>query len=49
MWVPVRSGPAPCAFVRSGEAEQLLDGLQSSDPQELIASALRKAGTGKAA
>jgi holliday junction DNA helicase RuvA len=31
------------------EAEQLLDGLQSSDPQELIASALRKAGTGKAA
>jgi holliday junction DNA helicase RuvA len=31
------------------EAEQLLDGLQSDDPQELIASALRKAGTGKAA
>ena len=31
------------------EAEQLLDGLESADPQELIASALRKAGTGKAA
>jgi Holliday junction DNA helicase RuvA len=31
------------------EAEQLLDGLESDDPQELIASALRKAGTGKAA
>ena len=31
------------------EAEQLLDGLQSDDPQELISSALRKAGTGKAA
>ncbi len=31
------------------EAEQLLDGLQSADPQELIASALRKAGTEKAA
>ncbi len=31
------------------EAEQLLDGLQGSDPEALIASALRKAGTGKAA
>jgi holliday junction DNA helicase RuvA len=31
------------------EAEQLLEGLQSDDPQELISSALRKAGTGKAA
>ena len=31
------------------EAEQLLDGLRSDDPQELISSALRKAGTGKAA
>ena len=31
------------------EAEQLLDGLESDDPQELIASALRKAGTGNAA
>jgi holliday junction DNA helicase RuvA len=30
------------------EAEQLLDGLRSDDPQELISSALRKAGTGKA-
>ncbi len=31
------------------EAEQLLEGLPSEDPEELIASALRKAGTGKAA
>jgi Holliday junction DNA helicase RuvA len=31
------------------EAEQLLDGLQSDDPQELVSSALRKAGAGKAA
>jgi Holliday junction DNA helicase RuvA len=31
------------------EAEQLLDGLPSGDPEELISSALRKAGTGKAA
>jgi holliday junction DNA helicase RuvA len=31
------------------EAEQLLDGLRGEDPQELISSALRKAGTGKAA
>jgi Holliday junction DNA helicase RuvA len=31
------------------EAEQLLDGLEAAEPQELIASALRKAGTGKAA
>jgi holliday junction DNA helicase RuvA len=31
------------------EAEQLLDGLPGSDPEELIASALRKAGAGKAA
>jgi Holliday junction DNA helicase RuvA len=29
------------------EAEQLLDGLPESDPEELIASALRKAGAGK--
>jgi holliday junction DNA helicase RuvA len=31
------------------EAEQLLDGLRSDDPQKLISSALRKAGTGKTA
>ena len=31
------------------EAEQLLDGLRSEDPQELISSALRKAAAGKAA
>ena len=31
------------------EAEQLLDGIESEDPQELISSALRKAATGKAA
>jgi holliday junction DNA helicase RuvA len=31
------------------EAEQLLDGAESGDPQELIASALRKARTGGAA
>ena len=31
------------------EAEQLLDGIESADPEELIATALRKAGTGKAA
>jgi Holliday junction DNA helicase RuvA len=31
------------------EAEQLLEGLESTDPQELIAGALRKAGAGKAA
>jgi holliday junction DNA helicase RuvA len=31
------------------EAEQLLDGLDGSDPEELIATALRKAATGKAA
>ena len=31
------------------EAEQLLEGLESGDPEELIATALRKAGTGKAA
>jgi Holliday junction DNA helicase RuvA len=31
------------------EAEQLLDGLQSDDAQELVSSALRKAGAGKAA
>ncbi len=31
------------------EAEQLLDGIDSGDPQELIATALRRAGTGKAA
>jgi Holliday junction DNA helicase RuvA len=31
------------------EAEQLLDGLESGDPEELIATALRKAGTGRAA
>ncbi len=29
------------------EAEQLLDGIESEDPQELIATALRKAGTSK--
>jgi len=31
------------------EAEQLLDGLDGEDARELIATALRKAGTGKAA
>jgi holliday junction DNA helicase RuvA len=31
------------------EAEQLLDGIESEDPQELVASALRKASTGRAA
>jgi holliday junction DNA helicase RuvA len=31
------------------EAEQLLDGIDGSDPEELLASALRKAGTGKKA
>jgi Holliday junction DNA helicase RuvA len=31
------------------EAEQLLDGIDSADPEELIATALRKAGTGRAA
>jgi Holliday junction DNA helicase RuvA len=31
------------------EAEQLLDGIESSDAEELIATALRKAGTGRAA
>ena len=31
------------------EAEQLLEGLESGDAEELIATALRKAGTGKAA
>jgi Holliday junction DNA helicase RuvA len=31
------------------EAEQLLDGLQGNDPESLIADALRKAGTSKAA
>lgn len=31
------------------EAEQLLDGIESEDPQELLSTALRKAATGKAA
>ena len=31
------------------EAEQLLDGLDPGDPEEMIAGALRRAGTGKAA
>jgi len=31
------------------EAEELLDGIDSSDPEELIATALRRAGTKKAA
>ncbi|MGB7587364.1 MAG: Holliday junction branch migration protein RuvA [Solirubrobacterales bacterium] len=31
------------------EAERLLDGIDSNDPEELIGQALRKAGTGKAA
>lgn len=31
------------------EAEQLLDGIESADPEELLATALRRAGTGKAA
>ena len=29
------------------EAEQLLDGLEGSEPQELVAAALRKAGTSR--
>jgi Holliday junction DNA helicase RuvA len=29
------------------EAERLLDGIESDDPQELVATALRKAGTSK--
>jgi Holliday junction DNA helicase RuvA len=54
----IASGEDPRALARDGlvnlgyaplEAEQLLDGLRSDDPQELISSALRKAGTGKAA
>jgi len=31
------------------EAEQLLDGLEGDDPETLLATALRKAGAGKAA
>jgi Holliday junction DNA helicase RuvA len=31
------------------EAEQLLDGIESADPEELIATALKKAATGRAA
>jgi Holliday junction DNA helicase RuvA len=31
------------------EAERLLDGIESADPEELIATALKKAGTSKAA
>ncbi|HXV05462.1 MAG TPA: Holliday junction branch migration protein RuvA, partial [Solirubrobacterales bacterium] len=31
------------------EAEQLLDGIESADPEELLATALRRAGTGRAA
>jgi holliday junction DNA helicase RuvA len=31
------------------EAEQLLDGIDGSDPEQLLASALRKAGAGKKA
>ncbi|HEU4944235.1 MAG TPA: Holliday junction branch migration protein RuvA [Solirubrobacterales bacterium] len=31
------------------EAEQLLDGIDSGEPEELIATALRRAGTGRAA
>jgi Holliday junction DNA helicase RuvA len=31
------------------EAEQLLEGIESGDPEELVATALRKAATGKAA
>jgi hypothetical protein len=31
------------------EAEQLLEGLDGNDPEALIATALRKAATGKAA
>ena len=55
---PLAEGGDARALARDGlvnlgyaplEAEQLLDGLASDDPQELIASALRKAGTGKAA
>lgn len=32
-----------------GEAERLLDGLDGGEPEDLIATALRKAGTGRAA
>jgi Holliday junction resolvasome RuvABC DNA-binding subunit len=31
------------------EAEQLLDGVEGGDAEELIATALRRAGAGKAA
>jgi holliday junction DNA helicase RuvA len=31
------------------EAEQLLDGITGEDPETLLASALRRAGSGKAA
>jgi holliday junction DNA helicase RuvA len=31
------------------EAERLLDGIESGDPKELVATALRRAGTGRAA
>lgn len=31
------------------EAERLLDGIESGDPEELVATALRRAGTGRAA
>lgn len=51
-------GGDPRALARDGlvnlgyaplEAEQLLDGIDSGDAETLIAAALRKAGTGKAA
>lgn len=32
-----------------GEAERLLDGIDGGEPEDLIATALRKAGTGRAA
>jgi holliday junction DNA helicase RuvA len=54
----VGNGDDPRALARDGlvnlgyaplEAEQLLDGIESDDAEQLIATALRKAGTGKAA
>jgi holliday junction DNA helicase RuvA len=50
------SGSDPRGLARDGlvnlgyaqlEAEQLLDGLDGTDPEELLAAALRKAGTSK--
>jgi Holliday junction DNA helicase RuvA len=56
--ITVEDGSDPRAMARDGlvnlgyaplEAEQLLDGIDGEDPEALLAEALRKAGTGKAA